>query len=50
MRIVSVANWVLTVRMETARRIPNVISKKPPLNMIKMTNFLRQGILAFHTI
>ena len=41
---------MLTVRMETALKIPNIISKSAPLNMNMMTIFLRQGILAFQII
>ena len=39
-----------TVRMDTALRMPKIISKSAPLNMNMITIFLRQGILAFQII
>jgi len=36
--------------MDTALKIPKIISNSAPLNMNMMTIFLRHGILAFQII
>lgn len=38
---------LLTVRMRTQRRIPAIVTKIPPLNMIRSQVFFFNGICAF---
>lgn len=39
-----------TVKIETHRRMPNAISRRPPLNMMTRVIFFAFGRCDFHTI